>query len=178
MPEFRAFPKVPRLNTLHTTITEKIDGTNACVVVSEDGEVSAQSRTRIITPDNDNFGFARWVEQHQDQLGELGPGYHFGEWWGVGIQRGYHLHERRFSLFNVHRWGESRPDCCHVVPILDQTEGFSFFYVEEMARELLESGSIAAPGFLHPEGVMVYVSGINQYIKYPFNPAHKGEGGL
>ena len=51
---------------------------------------------------------------------ELGVGQHFGEWWGFGIQRGYGLHERRFSLFNTGRWSDPavRPACCGVVPVL------------------------------------------------------------
>ena len=107
-------------------ITEKIDGTNAAIgivttrkewvaedqtgaghfidVALEKPIVYAQSRTRIITPQNDNMGFARWVAENAEVLQLLGPGLHFGEWWGKGIQRGYGLEEKRFSLFNVARW--------------------------------------------------------------------------
>ena len=46
--EFEEFPKVPRLSR-GCVITEKIDGTNAQVMVDEDGTVTAASRTRIIT---------------------------------------------------------------------------------------------------------------------------------
>lgn len=115
--DFVPFPKIPRLKR-GCIITEKIDGTNAQVVIGEDGSVRAGSRTRWITPDNDNFGFASWVKQHEEELRELGPGQHFGEWWGVGIQRGYGLSERRFSLFNATRWKDECPSCCHVVPVL------------------------------------------------------------
>jgi hypothetical protein len=93
--EFKAWPKIARLNR-RMIITEKIDGTNAAVIVTEGGQVYAQSRTRLITPGKttDNFGFAAWVEQNKVFLAErLGPGYHYGEWWGVGIQRGYGLRE-------------------------------------------------------------------------------------
>jgi hypothetical protein len=106
MTEFKPWPKIARLNR-DITITEKIDGTNAAVIVTEEGEVAAQSRTRIITPDADNFGFARWVAEHAETLVDLlGPGRHFGEWWGQGIQRRYGLTEKRFSLFNTARYGE------------------------------------------------------------------------
>src|SRR5882762_4949927 len=54
--------------------------------------VYAQSRKRIITPEQDNFGFARWVYDNAETLvHDLGEGLHFGEWWGSGIQRGYGL---------------------------------------------------------------------------------------
>jgi len=102
--EFVGWPKIARLNR-DIIITEKIDGTNAAIGVTAEGRVYAQSRTRIITPQDDNAGFARWVEKHADMLRtHLGEGLHFGEWWGVSIGRGYDLSERRFSLFNTKRW--------------------------------------------------------------------------
>lgn len=108
VPAFEAFPSISRLSRSFT-VTEKIDGTNAQVHVSEDGTVCAGSRSRWITPEADNFGFAAWVKAHEDELRNgLGVGSHFGEWWGAGIQRRYGLAEKRFSLFNVARWGESR----------------------------------------------------------------------
>jgi hypothetical protein len=70
MTEFKPWPKIARLNR-DITITEKIDGTNAAVIVTEEGEVAAQSRTRIITPDADNFGFARWVAEHAETHSQI-----------------------------------------------------------------------------------------------------------
>ena len=53
--EFRAWPKTPRLNGASMVITEKIDGTNACIIVTEDGRrIGAQSRNRLISPGDDN----------------------------------------------------------------------------------------------------------------------------
>lgn len=165
MVEFKEFDKIPRLNR-QVIITEKIDGTNACVVVDEDGSITAQSRTRFVTPQEDNHGFARWVSEHADELRELGPGYHYGEWWGQGIQRNYGLKEKRFSLFNTYRWREARPACCHVVPTIlvgTSTEGFR---IADKAVEMLRTnGSYAAPGFMKPEGIMVYHSAGHQYFK-------------
>lgn len=154
---FTEFPKIPRL-LRGCLVTEKIDGTNASVHIAEDGTVSAGSRTRWITPEDDNFGFAAWVRDHADELRALGPGHHFGEWWGKGIQRGYGLDEKRFSLFNVHRWGdsESRPACCGVVPILGKLDKFSSPFIDIAIQRLKEFGSKAAPGFMNPEGVVIY----------------------
>jgi len=156
--EFQEFPKIPRLNRT-VVITEKIDGTNACVVVSdaptfEERIVTAQSRSRVITPEDDNFGFAAWVKENEATLRQLGPGYHYGEWWGLGIQRGYGLQERRFSLFNVSRWGKARPACCHVVPVLAIWNGFAA--VDQAVAKLRTEGSVAAPGFMQPEGVVAF----------------------
>lgn len=159
MIEFKEFPKIARLNR-EVIVSEKIDGTNAAVVISDDGlAIAAQSRSRIITTADDNFGFARWVAENTTELMKLGPGHHFGEWWGSGIQRGYGLSEKRFSLFNVSRWADpdKRPACCHVVPVIIRglaSEGFS---IAATAMEILKSGgSLASPGFTKPEGIVCF----------------------
>lgn len=154
-PEFKAFEKIPRLRR-NVVVTEKIDGTNAIVHVSEEGIVRAGSRSRWITPEDDNYGFAKWVHEHADELRLLGPGYHYGEWWGQGIQRRYGLDHKRFSLFNAGRWGDDavRPACCHVVPVL--AEGVQEVAVESALHRLRTEGSVAAPGFMRPEGIVVY----------------------
>lgn len=119
MTEFKEFPKMPRWSR-EVIITEKIDGTNASIFIGEDGEFLTGSRTRWITPTDDNFGFSGWAYYNKEELLKLGPGHHFGEWWGSGIQRGYGLKEKRFSLFNTFRWSDAavRPSCCSVVPVL------------------------------------------------------------
>ena len=62
--EFTPFPSIPRLFR-EIVITEKIDGTNACVHIAEDGvTVTAGSRNRWLTLEDDNYGFARWVAEH------------------------------------------------------------------------------------------------------------------
>jgi hypothetical protein len=73
---FAPFPKIPRLRR-SVVISEKLDGTNAAVHVTDDGAVYAASRTRWITPEDDNYGFARWVHEHAAELAQLGPGTHF-----------------------------------------------------------------------------------------------------
>lgn len=152
--EFKAWPKITRLENKRKPIfTEKIDGTNACIVISEDGEFGCQSRSRIITPEDDNFGFARWAYENKEELLKLGVGYHYGEWWGLGIQRGYGIEEKKFSLFNSRRWGEHNPNtpkCCSVVPMLPATTP------EEVVSLLKEHGSFAAPGYMRPEGAIMY----------------------
>lgn len=152
--DFEEFPKIARWSR-EVIVTEKIDGTNAQVMIDEDGTVTAASRSRIITPEADNFGFAAWVRDNADDLRNLGPGRHFGEWWGAGIQRRYGLTERRFSLFNVSRWGESHPACCHVVPELWRGN-MNDFDAQEVIAALAAIGSKAAPGFMEPEGIVIY----------------------
>lgn len=152
---FEPFPSISRLSR-QMIVTEKIDGTNAQICVAPDGSILAGSRTRWITPENDNHGFARWVQEHADELRDgLGLGTHFGEWWGSGIQRRYGLKEKRFSLFNVSRWSDARPACCDVVPVL-YSGMFDTAEVDRCLEKLNAEGSVAAPGFMQPEGVVVF----------------------
>lgn len=188
--EFAGFPKVPRLRR-DVIITEKLDGTNAQICIVPFGPITfegpnvdysgaidvdfdrglvlfAGSRKRYIHPGNDNFGFARWALDHAEELYGLGIGRHFGEWWGKGIQRGYGLDEKRFSLFNTGRWTdrpglgnevllkEIAPACCHVVPVLYSGSNGIDYAVRCRLSELETFGSAAAPGFMNPEGIMVY----------------------
>jgi hypothetical protein len=167
--EFKPWPKMTRVENRRTPIfTEKLDGTNACIVIGpSDGfnedkvltvnlqsglNLFAQSRTRFITPEDDNFGFARWVQDNAGSLFDLGPGYHFGEWWGKGIQRGYGLEERRFSLFDTRRWNLDNPppNPCGVVPMLPVTT------IEEARQYLLTNGSEAVTGWMKPEGAVMF----------------------
>lgn len=159
--EFEPFPKIARLRR-GCTITEKIDGTNAQILIT-DGGVYVGSRTRWITPGKmtDNYGFAEWVNQHVDALvSTLGPGRHYGEWWGAGIQRRYGLSERRFSLFNPTRYAAvdfaaAGLDNVGTVPVL-----WHYAYSDDAITTALDllryGGSVAAPGYMNPEGIVVY----------------------
>lgn len=155
-PPFQEFQKIARLSR-DVVITEKIDGTNAQIVISDDGSgIWAANRTRYITPENDNFGFASWVQEHRDELLTLGPGRHYGEWWGQGIQRRYNQDRKRFSLFNTIRWTETPPPaCCELVPVIYQGL-FSFEAIGYALDWLRNKGSLAAPGFMNPEGIVIY----------------------
>ena len=174
MNEFKKFSKIARLSR-ECIITEKIDGTNAQVFIGEDGEFLVGSRTRWITPENDNSGFAKWAMEHKDELMTLGKGRHFGEWWGQGIQRNYGLNEKRFSMYNVTRWclhnttpkqiptGDPRqtkmqevlPPCCGLVPIIWKGM-FDTVAINDSITDLARHGSWASVGFMKPEGVVVY----------------------
>ena len=156
MIEFMKFSKIPRLSR-ECVITEKIDGTNASIYIGEDGEFLTGSRKRWITPEDDNYGFARWANENKDELMKLGEGHHFGEWWGLGIQRSYNMKEKVFSLFNTGRWKDSPdlPECCRVVPVL--FEGmFDTDHIHVVINELSITGSLASPNFMRPEGVVIW----------------------
>lgn len=189
--EFKPFPKMGRLSR-ECYVLEKLDGTNSSVAIKPVAEcegtedtsdalgvfdgnlVFAGSRTRWIKPgkSTDNFGFAAWVLDNVTELLKLGPGTHFGEYYGQGIQRHYDLKERRFALFNASRWTPAPlgngvidtsdavsprlgPLCCEVVPTLYRGV-FTSDAVEAALAGLREFGSRAAPGFRDAEGVVVY----------------------
>jgi len=185
--EFKPFPKIARLSR-EMVVTEKIDGTSGCVFIGDkdlgEPELLVGSRTRWITPENDNHGFAAWAYEHKDELMKLGRGRHFGEWWGKGIQRNYGLDEKRFSLFNVIRWclrdeepqrivtadprqekyQEPLPLCCGLVPILYR--GMFYTSAVDLCLSVLnQGGSRAAPGFMDPEGVVVFHTAGNVMFK-------------
>jgi hypothetical protein len=221
MSEFKEFSKIPRLNR-DIVITEKIDGTNAAVLVEEQPEdsvqpgillesgtvVRAQSRSRFVSPEKDNYGFGRWVFDNAQALADLlGGGLHFGEWWGAGVQRKYNQTTKRFSLFNVTRYGQCEsfldPRClptygnkdvinpttvvthkfhdgvkmcqCRdaqagidtviggvplsTVPVLYRGPWFTeaTVWAPGLALNHLQvNGSQAAPGFMDPEGIVIF----------------------
>jgi hypothetical protein len=180
--EFQEFPKIARLKR-EVVVTEKIDGTNSAIVITED-EVLCQFRNRFITVGDANFGFANWVNKNKEDLvKQLGIGTHFGEWWGAGIGRRYGLREKRFSLFNVHRWHTETEDCrcieaplCFVVPTLAIIDKFSTEEIDKVLENLRKTGSIAAPGFMNPEGIVVFHSQNSALYKVTFEYDDKGKG--
>lgn len=208
MLDFQGFPKIARLSR-DVIVSEKIDGSNAQVcIVEQDGfhlsdavyqsdglAMYVGSRKRWIDPEHDNFGFAAWCLEHGEELLQLGPGRHFGEWWGQGIQRGYGLKERRFSMFNTIRWcrhdaeperivtGDPRqekyqerlPVCCSLVPVLYRGV-FDTEVVDSCLDDLEEEGSYAAPGFMDPEGIVVYhIAGNVAFKKTLGSDGHKNQ---
>lgn len=190
---FQPFTKIPRF-ARDCVVTEKLDGTNAQIYITtdqaawsyaRDGAVAkvddtyifAGSRNRWLKPGKqDNYGFAGWVVANLDELLKLGEGRHFGEWWGNGIQRGYDMKEKKFSMFNCNRWtAETLPSCVGVVPILWQGN-FEDLMVDMLMQEFQLRGSAAAPGYMNPEGVIIYHSGAGYLFKKTFESDEKGKG--
>lgn len=168
------------------TISEKIDGTNGLIAVTDDDEnyeafrsdgaepvgfhhglaIFAGSRNRWLSLESDNYGFARWVSEHAEQASELDLGLHYGEWYGQGIQRNYSLTEKRFALFNSYRWGIDRPDSFDVVPVLWKGSGDDIQSgIDEAITQLALKGSVLVPGYRNPEGLVIYSHETNKYWK-------------
>lgn len=173
---FEKFPAIKRLKR-SCVITEKLDGTNAQINFDVDGNILCGSRKRAITPEDDNYGFARWAHENKSGLfSVLGEGRHYGEWWGSGIQRRYGMDKKIFSLFNSGRWAESDlegVDQLSVVPVLYAGE-FTSDQVDE-AMNKLKGCSIAAAGYNNPEGIVVFHSQIKQMFKVTFEHDESGK---
>jgi hypothetical protein len=171
---FESFQKISRANkAFGCVITEKLDGTNAQIIIENNQIVAVGSRSRWIKPgkDTDNYGFAGWVERNYEDLLTLGDGKHFGEWFGAGIQRAYGLtgDDKRFALFNTGRWSnpEERPACCSAVPVLYAGE-FNRVVIDQVMADLAVNGSKAVPGFMKPEGIIIYLTGPRLLLKETF----------
>lgn len=176
------------------------DNCNAFAHVSGEGDemycVGAQSRNRLIFPagwdgnnNADNAGFARWVDQNAQRLYDLlGPGRHYGEWWGRSVGRKYDMNHNIFSLFNTNKWGEITKAIgqtfgepyelgdgrINSVPVLYQGP-FDQGQIESALWRLRKDGSQAAPGFLNPEGICVYHTQSKQVYKVTLDNNDKGK---
>lgn len=158
-----------------------------CLARKDDILIFAGSRNRWLKvgKESDNYGFASWVTEHAVELiVGLGQGRHFGEYMGKGIQVGYGLDHKRFYLFNTSKWAKRKdgvylndlrektnnpkleycPECCEVVPTL-YVGDFDTAVIDASVEGLKNNGSRAVPGYMNPEGIVVYHTAAGQYFK-------------
>jgi hypothetical protein len=133
-----------KMPVLTFTGTVKLNGTNAavCKTFNKAGEsMWVQSRNRIITPENDNVGFAAYVKKHQDIFETMLNSvyklhfdrnkdiqgdhtvYIFGEWCGEKIQSKVALNSlpRMFVIFDV-KIASNDPLSCFLLKSMIITE--------------------------------------------------------
>jgi hypothetical protein len=95
------------LPTLTFVGTVKLNGTNASVVFPTEGGHYVQNRSQVITPEQDNAGFAKWVEANYDLFKRLENSgvVVYGEWCGQGIQKGVAISQvpKQFIVFAVRK---------------------------------------------------------------------------
>jgi hypothetical protein len=155
----------------------------------------------------------------------LGAGRHFGEWWGAGVQRRYGQTAKRFSLFNVSKYGEvteyldrrctwgggdspndpvthqldragvkrcacrdARPEVrveiggvlVDSVPLLYRgpwhTVSGLMWAPDWALDKLRREGSVAAPGFMDPEGIVTFHEASGQLFKATIKGDEKPKG--
>ncbi len=180
MNEFKSFKKIPYYSDkVEITITQKMDGTNAQINIFEDEKGNIQaipcSRNRVISVDDDNYGFARFVDHNKEELIELlGVGRHYGEWCGPGIQTGEGLKYKTLFLFDRQKMYERKTvqKCralkIHPVPLLLE----DLVKIEDVNKNILEKFNMLKNlgscfnGFNNPEGIVVEMFG--QLFKYTY----------
>lgn len=176
MDDFKSYPKIEQLGKLYMTITQKIHGTNAQVYIKElqfgtGFNVFAGSRTRWLTPEDDNHGFCKWVDENSKELMKvLGEGRHYGEWCGKGINNGEGLSTKSLVLFdwwkytNVEKYPFypflSESLLIRTVPVLYKGP-FSYEKINECMELLKSEGSRLTPvgWFMKPEGIVIDING-------------------
>ena len=101
----------------------KLHGTNAAIQIHKNGDVIAQSRTRVLTSKQDNYGFAEWVENNKEYFSSLATDKNmiiFGEWCGNGIQDVVSiskLDRRVFAVFAIrYGFGENGTSVFNICP--------------------------------------------------------------
>lgn len=159
-PDIESFYNVRRSVAKYPHLTEgfsgkyrakvKLHGTNAGVQISSDGQVVAMSRTSLITMQNDNAGFARWVFERAAAFAEFSAKDGrtvcvYGEWCGPGIQKGVAVNkipQKILAVFAMYVAGNNlheefidepvalnlleRIPGVHVIPWFNAGETFSF----------------------------------------------------
>lgn len=116
---FKSWPSIAQLHEVRKGLTDKIKyrakiklhGTNAAVQVRKDGSIITQSRDIVITPSNDNRGFATWVSKNTDLFKINMPDdcsgvVIFGEWYGQGILNSK-FEKKIFCVFAIQLLGDS-----------------------------------------------------------------------
>ncbi len=99
-----AEPGLDAVRTVAYRAKTKLHGTNAGVQVHPDGTVVAQSRSRVLSLEDDNSGFAKWVATRAEGFKSLAAETVvtvFGEWCGPGIQAGTAVNQLEQKLFAV-----------------------------------------------------------------------------
>lgn len=108
--------------------TVKLHGTNACLHFLPHNIVPiCQSRNNVITPDNDNAGFATYMSKISfacigtcpflyEHFSNNDDVYIYGEWCGKGIQKGVAISEldKMFVIFDVIVNGDRVKDISHI----------------------------------------------------------------
>jgi len=136
---YQKWPSIPRLGGVDPVLWRskiKIHGTHAAIDYSN-GEMKPYSRSREVTLEEDNCGFAAWVRGAALDLTEDLTIY--GEWAGRGIQKGAavcKLPDRYFFIYTVHKHGLNE-------------------YNEEYSEWVIEPNEIAGLVSPHPNVVIL-----------------------
>ena len=167
----------------------KLHGTNAAVRVTTDGQVAAQSRSQIITPQDDNAGFADWVSRNVDYFYQLKSNSDltiFGEWCGSNIQKGVaiaQIKRKVFAVFAIQYGGvngqlarlEIRPEKIrNVLP--EQEDIFVLPYYGEPVRLDFGNKERLQAATEQINSMVAAVEKVDPWVKETFGVEGTGEG--
>lgn len=160
--EFKPWAKIQPWNKVEMTITQKLNGTNGQIVVTETGLLIG-SRTRYLGPTSDNFGFWAWcMHREKELLKTLPVGTYYGEFCGPGIQNGEGLTEKTFILFNPPE-GVVLPEGLRAVPVLFKGHPTKHT-IDEVTEDLKRHGSYLVPGFMNVEGIVIRMGSLFKLV--------------
>lgn len=181
----RAFATVPDLGAARIPYRAKVKlhGTNAAVQVLPDGTVETQSRSAVITPANDNAGFAAWGQAHRESWARSIPRgtIVYGEWAGPGIQKGVavsRIPEKIFAVFAAMPVGGNDlttdpdalfalvPSVAHVLP----------WYGESVTVDWMESPEALEPVTRRINAMVEAVEACDPWVRERFGVEGTGEG--
>ncbi len=183
----RAFATVPDPGpaTISYRAKVKLHGTNAAVQVLADGSVETQSRSAVITPSNDNAGFARWGHEHREAWARSVPRgtIVFGEWSGPGIQGGVavsKIPEKIFAVFAALTVGgedlTTDPDALSaLVPAVPRVHVLPW-HGEPLVVNWMESAEALEPVTRKINGMVEAVEKCDPWVKERFGVEGTGEG--
>jgi len=155
--------KRPEKNTI--IITEKMDGTNGCIIIKDGIIIGVQSRTKLLSIDDDNYGFFAWCAEHAAHIIDvLGDGRHYGEFCGPGINKNRHdLGQRAFFIFNTFVY-PTIPESAYIKKIdLIYTGKYSDLEIRKASFYINLRGMRF--GYC-PEGFVVFYEAFGGYIKH------------
>lgn len=124
-------------------VTHKVDGTNARLCWNG-SELEFGSRKQLVTPDNDNYGFASWANENineelfKEHFSDVSPVVVFGEFFSGNIQKrvAYPV-EPQFVVFDVFI-NSKYLDWDNVVDVTNKLNLDIVHYERCMRREVLD----------------------------------------
>lgn len=175
---FKPWPKIGRYTNNKIIISEKMDGTNGCFIIKNGEVVGCQSRNRLLSINDDNMGFAKWVDQNKNTLKIFPDGYYYGEWCGPGIQKNPHnLDEKTFFMFptGVTKFLDPLKNLLPTSTLKFVNILYSGVYTSTIVdKTMSELAANAKRKGYKPEGVVIYSISNNVFQKATFeNPEGK-----
>jgi hypothetical protein len=166
-----SYPKTEAKEALkdyrYVTVTEKIDGANASLKLSEDGKtIECFSRRQKLSKENDLRGFVKWVEENVDIRNLFPHVIYYGEWLVHHKVKYIDDAYNKFYLFDVYSQLEmSYQSCFNEVGIhfVESTRGALFAPLRFAGQIDVDDDLVFAKKFMDtstltpdkPEGVVI-----------------------